>query len=206
MGIIKRIEQGVKTTFGIKDLTPQEKVAKQEAIIKQQQEIIKRKKEEQSYKEIISQRQKEAWQVAYQQELARQRSLYAEQQEKDTQARAMSKARQDVWQQNQPQQNRFVSALASGMKSVGKFQQGVANIFPAPPQSVQQDLAKSIRGEPTMPVQNYKTGKSMKPLMPSTPNFNFNMDGTPMTSKPKSNSKLKKKLQSSAVDELIWKL
>jgi len=107
-GFFQKLGAGVKTTFGIKDLTPQQK-----------EEISKRKKEEQAYRQVISERQKQAWQVAYKEELAQQRKLYAEQKEKEARQRGVARARTEMQTMSKPRQAGFfgkISAFGEAME------------------------------------------------------------------------------------------
>jgi hypothetical protein len=85
MSVFQRLGKGVKTTFGIKDLTPQ-----------QQAETQKKKAEAQAYKQILSAKEKEAMQMAYQQELIRQRQVYSQEKQTEAVARGMARARTEV--------------------------------------------------------------------------------------------------------------
>lgn len=127
--IFERVKQGVKTTFGIKELTPQQKA-----------DNLAKQKSENEYRQKISESQKQAWQMAYQQELIRQRQLNEEIKDKEAIARGMAKARQEVQSMNAPKQ----TWLGKTMAGVTKFQQGVGKIFPAPPSNAQTRLKQSM--------------------------------------------------------------
>lgn len=107
-GFFQKLGAGVKTTFGIRDLTPQQK-----------SEVEQRKKEERAYRQVISERQKQAWQGAYKEELAKQRRLYARQKEQEAIQKGMAKAKAEVQGLSKPRQAGFfgkVSAFGEAME------------------------------------------------------------------------------------------
>ena len=126
MSVFKRLQVGVKTTFGMKELTPEQKTERE-----------RKKREERAFKQAIAEKEREAYQMAYQKELIRQRQLYAQQKEQESIARAMVKARQDVQVTAQPKKklNWYLTAPA---RTVNK-------VFPMPPPAVQKQLDLSLR-------------------------------------------------------------
>lgn len=129
--IFKRIGTGIKTTFHIKDLTPEQKTERE-----------KKATREKSYKQEISKIKEASWQKAYEQEYQRQTLLYAEQQQKEGMSRGIARARQEVQAFGQPKQ----SWMGRTMGVIGKFQQGVGKVFPAPPSDAQARLQASMGG------------------------------------------------------------
>jgi len=124
INVFQRVGKGVKMTFGIKDITPEQKAEKEQ-----------KKKEEQAYRQEISARQKQAWQTTYKTELVKQRNLYAEQQDKEIMARARAKAKADVQAYAQPK---------SKVGFFGKVTSELGKAFPVPSPKVQAQLDKSI--------------------------------------------------------------
>lgn len=123
--IFERAKAGVKTTFGIRDLTPQQKV-----------EIEKKRKETQAYKQMISERQKQAWQIAYRQELTKQRQLYAKQKEREAIQRGITKAQQEIQVMAQPKEK--FAWLTAPARAIEKA-------MPKPSPKIQKQLDVSLR-------------------------------------------------------------
>lgn len=186
MTIFSRLGKGIKTTFGIRDLTPQQKVEQQ-----------KKQEEQKAYKEIISARQKQAWQMAYQQELARQRQLYGKQREKEAIARGMTKAQQEVQAMGQPKE-RF-GWLTAPARALQK-------IMPAPPSKVQKQLDFSLGNltEQGTAVWGTSTPSKQKKLKPFNPMWDIPMEKP--TGKLKLKLKSKTPSQSSKLNDMFWKM
>jgi len=135
------IGKGIKTLVVGKEKTPEEK-----------EEIEKKRKEEQAYKQIISERQKQAWKQTYEQELARQRRLYAEKKEKETITRAMTKAQQDVANYNKPKPSLLSSFVGtfpkptnSGLWDIPMGRPVVQQRYPYSAQAIAHKIKKHHR-------------------------------------------------------------
>lgn len=172
--------KGIKTTFHIKDLTPQQK-----------EEIAKKKKEEQAYKQILEERKKAAYQEAYQKELAHQRQLYVQRQEKESMARAMSRAKQEVEAMSKPKQK--LSWLSAPANIINKY-------LPPPPAKVQKQLTASLS------ALSKQSPPKVKPHLKSlgTPQGGIDVDlmGTQVVMNKKTKSKKKK----DELNSMFWRL
>ena len=165
MSVFEKLGQGIRTTFHIKDLTPEQKA-----------EAEKKKVEAQAYKQAISEREKQVWQSAYQQELLKQRQLYAEQQDKLTIARGMSKAQSEVQAMSKPKQT-FFGALTSQLGGALPRQQsplqqmafGTQRRIVKTKKGYYQQPQQAMGGTWDIPLgrsagtQTYRKGKQTKP-------------------------------------------
>jgi len=131
MNIFQKVKQGIKTTFHIKDLTPEQKA--------EREKMQNRKK---AYTQEISELQKEAWKKAYEKEQQKQILLYAARQQEASSIKARAKAEQDVNTMFAPKQGGGWAVRT--FQQIGKFQQGVSKLFPTPPAKVQDALNRSM--------------------------------------------------------------
>lgn len=124
MNVFERAKAGVRTTFGIKELSPQEK------------ERLKTKQEQdKAYKQEISNIQKQAWQKAYEEEHRKQILLFAGKQRELAMARGRAKAQQEVEAMGKPKQKlAWLSGPANALQKA----------MPAPSPKVQQQLDLSL--------------------------------------------------------------
>ena len=125
LSVFERAKVGVRTTFGIKELSPEQKA-----------DVERKRKEEQAYKQEITRLEKEAWQKVYQQEHQKQILIYAEKRQREAMARGVSKAQQEVEAMGKPKQKlAWLSAPANAL----------AKAMPTPSPKVQQQLDFSLK-------------------------------------------------------------